>query len=258
MIDVVVPIYNQLDLVAQCIDCLKSQEHVGRIIAVDDASTDLGVVDYLDSMRGITLLRHDLNAGFLHAANHGMEYVDTEFAVIVNTDVTPLDANALWALAWSMQEHEANVGGAKLLFASGSNYGGHMTIQHAGVGFNPDGRPYHPYMHLHPDTKAANKTRMVNAATGAVFGVRTGTWRTRGGFDPTFAPGVYEDVDYCLSAGSVVYESRSEWLHLMHGSQTEGHNLFDNEPRNLKLLWRKWGRIECDEELYYNEGDGNG
>jgi len=256
MIDVVVPIFNQFQLVAQCLDGLRAQSHIGRIILVDDASTDMRVADYLDAVSvdphlDIMLVRHSANEGFVGAANHGMEYVSTEFAAIINSDTVPVGDTALWALAWSMHNHGANVGGAKLLFAPGSRYGDPLHIQHAGVAFNPDGYPYHPFMHLHPGTKAANYAKMVTAVTGAVFGVRVDVWRSLDGFDQLFAPGVYEDVDYCLRAGKVVYEPGSEWLHVMHGSQVDGHNLFDNETRNIDRLFRRWSPIKCDEELYF-------
>jgi GT2 family glycosyltransferase len=250
MIDVVVPVYNQLALVAQCIDALAAQKGVGRIVMVDDGSGS-EIVEYAKHCpEQVRCIRMETNVGFVDAINTGMEAVSTEYAVIVNSDTVPVRADSLYALVMATHDAKALVGGPKLLFMGGSRYGVKGTIQHAGVGFNPDGVPYHPFMHLHRHTRAANIMRRVHAVTGAVMAVRLDVWRSLRGFDSEFAPGVYEDVDYCLRANSVYYFPHSEWYHLMHGSQSAGHNLFNNESEHLSRLVRKWNP-KCDEELFY-------
>ena len=249
MIDVVIPVYNSVNMVQQCMDAIYAQKRVNSIIIINDASTDTDLLDYLDNVKA-TVLHNGRNLGFIHSVNKGMRLVQTEYAVIVNSDVVPLLNDALLKLVTAMDSVKANVCGAKLLFMPGSKFGKPWTIQHAGVGFDPDGKPYHPFMHLHRDTKAANVPKFVHAVTGAVMGIRMSKWRELGGFDERYAPGVFEDVDYCLRAKKVVYEPLSEWLHLMHGSQTEGVNLFDYHDDNLKLLLDRW-QMESDESLYY-------
>ena len=251
--DVVIPAYNHLELVSQCIDGLSSQEGVGRIIVVDDASIEVALVHYLMEIAAagkIFLIRTEKNSGFVNAANLGMEQVETEYGVIVNSDAMPVRHDSLLELVMRLHQYRLNISGPKLLFPDNSEYGAKGTIQHAGVGFNRDGVPYHPFMHLHRYTRAANITREVSAVTGAVFAVNMEVWNAAGGFDKMFAPGVYEDVDFCLRAGKVLYNPRSEWLHQMHGSQGNGVDLFENEPRHLDLLFRRWNPV-CDEELYY-------
>ena len=247
MIDVVVPVYGQLHLVAQCLDTLKAQEYIGRIIVVDDCSPPDGTSEYLD-IADVTVIRNAENRGFVESVNAGMELVESEYAVIVNSDTSPVDGDSLYTLVRSAYFAGAAVAGARLLFMPGSNEGRQFTIQHAGVAFDPDGVPYHPFMHLHADTRAANRRMMVTAVTGAVFCVHTDTWRELDGFDTEFSPGVYEDVDYCLRAKKVLYEPQSVWLHMMHGS---GGGLFDHAESHLKKLLSRWGRLESDEHLYY-------
>jgi len=253
--DVVVPTYNQFNLVTQCIASLSGQEGIGTIIVVDDASTDFATVEYLSYMHNegsIRLLRSDSNRGFIRSVNAGMKMVETQYAVIVNSDTVPTGRYALYNLVVGVHNARAQVGGAKLLFMPGSKYGKRFTIQHAGIAFDPELVPYHPFMHLHRDTKAANVTRKVNAVTGAIFCVEVDTWTKVGGFDPVFGGGVYEDVDYCLRAGDVMYISGSEWLHMMHGSQTQGHDLFDLSDHNLEILHKKWRHaLKCDQKLFY-------
>jgi GT2 family glycosyltransferase len=250
MIDVVVPVWNQFHFVAQCLDALKAQSLIGKIIVVDDGSTDERLLDYYELVDGYTLCRHSHNLGFVDAVNRGMEMVGSQYAVIVNSDTLPLSQDALHALMGAMEETGAHVAGAKLLFMPGSPYGDEYRVQHAGIGFDVDGKPYHPLMGVHRDTKAVNRFRDVSAVTGAVMGIRVSKWREIGGFDIAFAPGIYEDVDYCLKAGRVVYVPKSEWLHWMHGSRVKDGDIFDCHDDNLKLLLKRWSTV-CDERIYY-------
>lgn len=254
MIEVVIPAYNQPHLVQQCVDAVLAQRGVGQVHVADDYSTDVHLRDYyrvmLKAKRFRLVFRGQENVGFLPTVNLAMKFVRSEYAVIVNSDTVPLSRDCLHKLVTALDVENANVCGAKLLFMPGSKYGQPWTIQHAGVGFNPDGRPYHPFMHLHRDTRAANIPKMVTAVTGAVFAVRMSKWRELGGFDEVYGRGVYEDVDYCLRAHRVIYEPQSEWLHLMHGSQTKDNDLFDHEQENLKTFRKRW-RPWCDERIYY-------
>jgi glycosyltransferase involved in cell wall biosynthesis len=232
MIDIVIPVYNQFLLVCQCVDALLAQSMVGRVIIVDDASTQEHLLDYYDYM-GFDVVFNDENVGFLGSANRGMELVEAEYAIIVNSDVVPLSKRAVSDLVFAMDDTQANVGSGLLLHMPGKTNA--LTIQHAGVGFNPEGVPYHPFMGLHRDTKAAKVSKRVNAVSGAVFAVRMSRWRELGGFDPVYGRGVYEDVDYCLRAQRVLYEPKSEWLHLMHGSQVP-HAFFGIQGSKSQLL----------------------
>lgn len=249
--DVVVPVYGSLNLVSQCIATLKPQDNIGTIIVVDDATPGSEMQDYIEAAgKGIQYIRLDENMGFVDAVNTGMKHVKTEYAVIVNSDTAPANQRTLSTLIMGMYDHGASVAGPKLLFMGGSKYGAGDTIQHAGIGFNPEGVPYHPFMHLHRHTKAANIAKKIHAVTGAVMAVKMDVWRSVRGFDTLFSPGVYEDVDFCLRAGGVWYIPHSVWYHWMHGSQTTGNNLFENEQEHLGLLMQRWN-ITCDEELFY-------
>lgn len=249
MIDVVVPVYGKFWLVAQCVDALLNSADIGRVIIVDDASPDDSIAEYAD-LRGVECIRLAENTGFVGAANIGMDMAETQYAVLVNSDTVPLESNSLRALVYAMNREKMKLAAPKALFMQGSRYGRRDTIQHAGVAFGHDGVPYHPFMHLHRDTAAANVERKVNAVSGAVLAVHLKTWRAVSGFDEHFAPGVYEDVDLCLRVGGALYVPQSEWYHLMHGSQTPQNDLFDNEGEHLGKLLHRWGK-RCDEGLFY-------
>ena len=249
MIDVVLPVYNQFQLVAQCVDCLLHSDRIGTVIVVDDASTDESISE-LAEIRGVDYVRMPENVGFVGAVNEGMRFVSTQYAVIVNSDTTPVHNQSLRDLVYTLDGKGMYVAGPKLLFMRGSKYGREGTVQHAGVAFGRDGVPYHPFMHLHRNTAAVNIEREVSAVTGAVMAVKAEAWQSIGGFDEHFAPGVYEDVDLCLRFGGALYAPNSEWYHLMHGSQTPGNDLFDNEQDHLEKLMRRW-HPKCDEAIFY-------
>jgi len=249
MIDVVVPVYGQLPLVAQCISTLAGQKSIGKIFLVDDASPGSDIEQFASAVP-VHYVRLQKNVGFVNAVNIGMGMVETEYAVMVNSDAAPIHRDSLRTLVMILHEQKQYVAGPKLLFMRGSKFGHGGSIQHAGIAFNPEGVPYHPFMHLHRETRAANVMRQVHAVTGAVMAVKMDVWKGVGGFSQEFAPGVYEDVDFCLKARKVMYTHLSEWWHVMHASQDDGHDLFKNEDKHLKKLLKRWG-TKCDEELYY-------
>jgi GT2 family glycosyltransferase len=78
-----------------------------------------------------------------------------------------------------------------------------------------------------------------------------------GGFDSRYAPGAYEDVDFCLGVKKlkeeVVYEPRAVFWHWEHASQTQAENWFStqNLQNNLGKLFLKWGHLPCDDNLFY-------
>ena len=99
----IVPVYKGLaDLVA-CIDSLLPQVSAGRtrLIVIDDASPDDGIVAYLNSLAernldGVRVLHNPTNLGFIETVNRGFSQLEPgEDAVLVNADtVLPRDGIA--------------------------------------------------------------------------------------------------------------------------------------------------------------------
>lgn len=95
-IDVIIPIHNQPDLVAQCItSILEARCAVGyEIIAIDDASTDSRVKHHLASLKDagkITLITNPHNLGFTRTVNLGMKLHRDRDVVLLNSDTIVYD-----------------------------------------------------------------------------------------------------------------------------------------------------------------------
>ncbi len=77
-VDIVIPIYNARELTRRCIESvLKHVTGDWRLILVDDASTDPGVLQDLDRFavrdQRVRVLRNTSNLGFVKTANRGMQ-----------------------------------------------------------------------------------------------------------------------------------------------------------------------------------------
>lgn len=89
-VDVVVPVYNGIQFLPKLFDSISKTDVPYRLIIIDDASPDIQVKKYLDAYAAehpkVTLLRNEVNLGFLKSANRGISHA-TGDVVIVNTDV---------------------------------------------------------------------------------------------------------------------------------------------------------------------------
>jgi len=262
LVDVLIPIYGQPGFVLSLLQSLQHQPRMGDIILVDDCSENAVYeilkrqVEKMHDESGwheVRLYRNDENKGFTLTVNRGMKKCNNPYALILNSD-TQAQPKAIEYMARNLDDG-ADVCGALLVFLPGSQYAGH--VQHAGIGFNPDGIPYHPFMYLHPGHPAVQTWRRVNAVTGAAMMVKRDVWDKLGGFDKHYAPGAYEDVDYSLMVkkvgGTIVYENKAVFGHFQHGSQTPANNFFaqPNLDKNLSYLITKHGRQVTDDEIFY-------
>jgi GT2 family glycosyltransferase len=87
-VSVVIPLWNGLRWLPGCLGSLARQTATPkRIIVVDNGSTD-GSTEYLRQHHPeVEVLSLERNTGFAHAANRGVARSDTEFVVLLNTDV---------------------------------------------------------------------------------------------------------------------------------------------------------------------------
>ncbi|MGE0225943.1 MAG: glycosyltransferase [Acetobacteraceae bacterium] len=93
-VDVVVPVHGQRDLTLACLKTLfATVSRPSRIIVVDDASSDSGLVAELDRLARegfIRLIRHRRNLGFPASANAGIAASPRRDVVLLNSDtLTP-------------------------------------------------------------------------------------------------------------------------------------------------------------------------
>ena len=176
---------------------------------------------------------------------------DSSLFLLLNSDVEVLP-NWLTALAEVARDPSVGVVGSRLLFPATRDAAHAGRIQHAGVAFNADGAPYHPFRCYQANAPEVTRRLEINAVTGAVMLIRRSIWDTLGGFDTAFVGGQYEDMDFCLRVRregfKVVYEPKSILYHYEHGSGEE--HVYASSGRNRALLLQRWPNVPCDEHLF--------
>lgn len=254
-VSVVVPVHNQPLLVLKCISSLANQSRVGEIIILDDASDD-ETQAALKTLNNVKIYRNVSSQGFTLSCNRGAKKATEDYLLILNSD-TEAFPKAIENMARNLDEGAA-VCGALLIYPPNHPHPNlRGKTQHCGIGFDQEGIPYHPLSQRHPDSPAVRVWRSLNAITGASLMVRHDLWEKLGGFDNRYAPGAFEDVDFCLGVKKlkqeVVYEPKAVWYHWEHASQTQTTNWFStpNLQRNLASLFTKWGQQPCDDYLFY-------
>ena len=218
---IIIPVFNGLDYTRNCIEALFTDESNStfELIVVDNGSSD-GTEKYLASLQDrIILLSPGENLGFSKANNLAAHHARGKYLVLLNNDTIP-QSGWLDCMVETIEKNpEVGVVGAKLLYPL------NRLVQHAGVVFNNEGKPYHLYEGFPEEHPAVNKVREFRAVTGACMLIGAGLFREFGGFNEVFING-FEDLDLCFrireSGYKVVYEPRSVVLH--YAEQTNGRH----------------------------------
>lgn len=86
-VDLVIISYNTLSYLRDCIQSIRNYTRCPyRLIVVDNGSTD-GSTEFLHREQNITVIENKENHGYARACNQGIMIGDSEFLVILNTDV---------------------------------------------------------------------------------------------------------------------------------------------------------------------------
>jgi GT2 family glycosyltransferase len=201
--------------------------------------------------------RVDQNIGYPSGINECVKQGTSPLILILTADVF-LEPSAIASMVAVMDNPDVGVVGPKLLFPLEieSPHGPGGTIQHAGLAFGIQGKPYHVFIGWTPDHPKVNIRRDMAAVTGACFMTRRNLWNEVGGFDPRYGLGTFEDIDYCFairSAGKqVIYEPTAVGYHLVSGAKLQGANQTGfNLPMNETIFRGKWAHMLAWDEWRY-------
>lgn len=88
---VIIPNYNGIDYIGDCLDSLRKQtEKDFKIIVVDNFSTD-GSYEYVKkNYKEVEIIRFFENTGFSKAVNAGIRAADTPYVILLNNDTKAL------------------------------------------------------------------------------------------------------------------------------------------------------------------------
>jgi GT2 family glycosyltransferase len=246
---VIVPVHGKAALTRRCLEALLAELPAGcEVVVVDDASTDatpqlLG--EYGERIRVVSLGE---NKGFAGACNAGAAAARGAALVFLNNDTEPRPGWLEALLAYADRHPAAAVVGAKLVFPTG-------VVQHAGVVFGQDGYPHNLYTGLPEDRAEVNRSRRLQAVTGACMLVRREDFVALGGFDRGYLNSL-EDVDLCLRVGAgggeVHYCHEAVVAHLESASRGRDAR-FERSVALYRERWRETVRRD-DLEVYAEDG----
>jgi len=257
-IDIVIPVYGAYHLLRACIYSIrKYTTHPYRLFLMDDSSAGLEGNELLHAFLmglasgGVHVHMARRRLGFPGNCNRGVAMTDSALFLLLNSDVE-VTPNWLTAMVQAASSPCVGIVGSRLLFPP-TRDGAHAgRIQHAGVAFNKDGAPYHPFRGYQANAPEVTRRLEINAVTGACMLIRREAWEKVGGFDTAFIGGQYEDMDFCLAVRAagykIIYEPASVLYHYEHGSGEE--HVYASSERNRKLLLQKWPGVPCDEQLF--------
>lgn len=182
-----------------------------------------------------TVYRSPVNLGFAGGCNFGARDIRTPFIAFVNDDarVKPGWLRALLRLA--NQRPEAAAFGSRIVSPEGS-------LQEAGSRIWRDGST--SPVGCKARHGAYNAVREVDFCSANGLLLRTTDWNKAGGFDESYHPAYYEDVDLCMAlrhrlGRKILYEPRSVIEHDLSASSDERTRRF-LFTRHRALFKKKW------------------
>jgi GT2 family glycosyltransferase len=210
-VSIVVCFHNHVEMTRRCLDHVQQNSPTGlyEIILVDDCSTD-AAAQTLASIPGVRYIRTPENLGFTLAANEGARHAQGRYVLFLNND-TEVQGGWLDALLDAASDGpDVGAVGARLVYPDG-------RLQEAGGLIWSDATGVNVGRGQDPSDSAFTYRREVDYCSGACLLVRRDLFEGFGRFDPSFAPGFYEDTDLCFQVrqnGKVVlYEPDAVVVH---------------------------------------------
>ena len=104
-ISIIIPNYNGISFLRECLDSIKNQNILNEIIIIDNASHDESVLFITQNYPEIILIQNKENLGFSKAVNQGIEASLGEYLFLLNNDVE-LEEDCIKNLIKCIDENE--------------------------------------------------------------------------------------------------------------------------------------------------------
>ncbi|TBL81881.1 glycosyltransferase family 2 protein [Paenibacillus thalictri] len=236
---IVIPTYNQCELLRQCIESIKQytpERH--EIIVIDNASTD-GTADYLKSMTGQLRYRiNKTNAGFSGGVNQGLKMACGTTLMVLNNDTVVTKG-------W--------LGNLQKCLQSDERFGlvGPVTNYISGEQLVATSYPNIAEMHRFAETfnqSDPQKWQKTARITGFCLLFRRELFERVGFFDEGFEIGNCEDDDFCLRVkllGAQLVIARDTFIHHVGSVSMKAldSNMGAVYEKNQQFYGRKWGSV---------------
>jgi GT2 family glycosyltransferase len=235
---VVIPNWNGLAWLPECLRALRAQELAAdEVIVVDNGSRDGSLAYLRDQHPSVEVLALETNTGFAHAVNRGLSASRGELVALINTDVV-LEPDWLRRLVGALDEHpEAASAACKMLDLDSP-----QVVYDAGDVLRRDGVCEQRGRFRRDDGRWDEAGDVFGACAGAAL-YRREVVLALGGFDERYFA-YLEDVDLALRLRLAGWTCRYEPAVARHAGQgssdalTGGHQFL--AMRNTLLLVAKW------------------
>lgn len=206
-IGIVIVTHNSGPEIGACLEAALAS--AAEVVVVDNASTDKTIGEI--ARRGVRIIANSQNRGFAAAVNQGFSVLDCAYILLLNPDAVLL--TGLEPLREACDLPRAAGAGGCLLNPEGRPQVGFMVRQLPRPGDlilealvlnrllpkNPANRRYRA---LDLDY---GERQPVGQPAGAYLMIRRAVWKELGGFDESFYPAWFEEVDFCRRAADRGY-----------------------------------------------------
>jgi O-antigen biosynthesis protein len=240
IVSIIIPVHNHIDFTVRCLQSIFRANTAAQyeIIVADDASSD-GTQDVLRGIKSICYLRYDKNIGFIKTCNRAAQRAAGEYLIFLNNDTVVQDGWLDALFETFIDFPNAGLVGSKLIYPDG-------RLQEAGGVIWKDGTGRNYGWGNDPKKPEYNYLRETDFCSGASIMIPRALWEQLGGFDETFAPAYYEDVDLAFQvrkAGyKVYYQPVSEVIHyegLSSGTDLDS-GVKKYQEINRHTFFQKW------------------
>ena len=255
LVSIIILTRNGYLVLSQCIDGLlrKTDYENMEIILIDNGSDDDTTLNYLDSLRSearITIISRPGAFNFSALNNFAVSQAKGEHVLLMNNDVSVIDAGWLKEMVSHIVRPEVGIVGAKLLYENESIQHGGMIIGLGGVA----GHSFRHYPRYSPGAmQRLHYSQSLSCVTAACLLTRKELYKDVGGLDEENLKITFNDVDYCLKVQDrgyrIIWTPFAELFHLE--SISRGSDL---APENLKRWMEEYDFMQnkWQETLQYD------
>ena len=240
-LDIIIPIYADLDATRECISSVLAQRTapINRVILIDDASPEPGMAELLKTYAeqpNLFVLTNPENLGFIGAVNRGFGFAGGNDVLLLNADaiVFPGAFEELHAIAHSCDR----IGTVTALSNDATIFsypGHHLRREHL---------TDCSWAELAAVALLKNTGKCLDAPTGHGFCmlIKSEVLRAVGQFDASFGRGYCEENDFCVRAANLGYRHvAAAGVFVQHrGSLSFGPEKNQLLRRNLDRLARRY------------------
>jgi len=255
-VSVIIPTKQRTDLLAKCLESLRTQtDYPDLEVVVVDNGADGAKLGALLKAEGafhrIVCVYDGGDFNFSRLINGGVRASQGEVLLLLNDDVIAQEPGWLHRMVDSVLNPATGAVGARLVYSSGD-------IQHAGVMLGLGGICGHLWRNQSAEDAACNPhvvypgRRM--AVTGACLAVRRGAFDKVGGLDEVNYPVTLNDIDFCLrldKAGfHTIYRGDAILLHdesQSRGSDDEERRKRERRRAETRAFRQMWGDLLDDD-----------